>query len=142
MNPALPSLTQRFMGAFIAIETLMSKSVHGPRNQTPGRFRALLDAYIDKHGRNLRPSQMQDLVTLSELRNLLAHNNYVRGLPVAEPSLQAVEAIEKILQRTAEPFASVGRAQVSCAFRCATGRHDRGDAADDVQEALLAGARL
>lgn len=97
------SLRDRFMGAFIDIEDHMREKVHGPRGEAPGRFRALLETYAEKRGRHLRESQRRTLVTLSELRNLLAHNKYVDGLPVAEPSMQAVEAIEKVRDELFHP---------------------------------------
>jgi CBS domain-containing protein len=91
-----PSDRDRFMGAFIDIEDHMKEKVYGPKSEAPGRFRQLLESYASRHSRHLLDSQYKTLVTLSELRNLLAHNKYVEGLPVAVPSPHAVAAVEAI----------------------------------------------
>lgn len=103
MTGTSSSLRDRFMGAFIDIEDHMKRLVHGPRNDAPGRFRALLEEFTKRARRHLPLSHERTLITLSELRNLLAHNKYVDGAPVAEPSLQAVQAIEKVRDELLHP---------------------------------------
>ncbi|MFZ2504118.1 MAG: hypothetical protein WAW88_15775, partial [Nocardioides sp.] len=97
------SMQDRFTGAYNDIEDHMRRSVNGPNSDAPGRFRALLTEYARKRGRHLRDSQLRILETLSELRNMLAHNKYLNGLPIAEPSVQAVEAIEQVRDELLHP---------------------------------------
>lgn len=97
------SLSSRFMAAFIDIEDHMRQSVYGAKIEAPGRFRALLEEFTTRARRHLSFKHERTLITLSELRNLLVHNKYFDGVPVAEPSMQAVQAIERIRDELLRP---------------------------------------
>ncbi len=103
-SSAAPSTSSgaRFMAAFNDIERHIKRSLYGGQDGAPG-FRRAVDEFVKKRPKELRPRQRESLLTFADLRNTLVHNPYFDGKPIAEPSEEVTEAIERLRDELLRP---------------------------------------
>lgn len=88
----------RFLSAFNEIENHL-RSIHSNSDdRTP--FMKLAEAYANRHRIQFN---LPELRVFGELRNTLAHSNYYRNRPIAEPAPEVVDAIEALRDKILRP---------------------------------------
>lgn len=90
--------SQRFLNAFVAIETAFRMMLSASEHET---FPTLLNRVAEKRS-DVRRSQ-QDLLQYARLRNAIVHERGDRNEVIAEPHAEIVESIENFAQLMTAP---------------------------------------